>query len=87
VVGCWWDSWRQNLKAQLTASEDQKNVRIRLYSNSSIKVPYIVAVPLAKLAVDRMPIRLNPKEPGSAVLLEIDLPSADHVSWIAGRTF
>jgi hypothetical protein len=76
-----------NLKAQLTASGGQKNVRIRLYSNPSIKVPYIVAVPLTKLAVDRMPIRLNPKEPGSAVLLEIDLPSADHVSWIAGRTF
>lgn len=76
-----------NLKAQLTASERQKNIRIGLYSNSSIKVPHIVAVPLAKLVVDRIPTRLDPKEPGSAVLLEIDLQSTDQVSWIAGRTF
>jgi len=76
-----------NLKAQLTASERQKNIRIGIYSNPSIKVPHIVAVPLAKLVVDRMPIRLDPKEPGSAVLLEIDLQSTDQVSWIAGRTF
>lgn len=75
------------LKSQLTASERQKNVRIRLYSNPSIKVPHIVAVPLAKLAVDRMPIRLDSKEPGSVVLLEIDLQSADHVSWVAGQIF
>jgi hypothetical protein len=75
------------LKSQLTASERQKNVRIRLYSNPSIKAPHIVAVPLAKLAVDRMPTRLDSKEPGSVVLLEIDLQSADHVSWVAGQTF
>ena len=39
-----------------------------LYSNPSSKAPHIVAVPLVKLIVDRMPIRLDPKEPGSAVL-------------------
>ena len=63
------------LKLQLTVSERPKNIRLRLYSNPSDKAPHIVAVPLAKLVVDRMPTRLNLKEPGSAVLLEIDLQS------------
>jgi len=62
-----------SLKPQLTVSERPKNVRLGLYSNPSDKAPYIVAVPLVKLVVDRMPIRLNPKEPGSAVLLDMDL--------------
>jgi hypothetical protein len=64
-----------DLKPQLSASERPKNVRIGLYSNPSIKAPHIVAVPLVKLVVDRMPTRLDPKEPGSAVLLEMDLQS------------
>jgi hypothetical protein len=62
-------------KPQLTASERPKNVRIGLYSNPSIKAPHIVAVPLVKLIVDRMPIRLDSKEPGSAVLFDMDLQS------------
>ena len=62
-----------SLKPQLTASERPKNVRLGLYSNPSDKAPHIVAVPLVKLVVDRMPIRLNSKEPGSAVLLDMDL--------------
>lgn len=62
-----------NLKPQLTASERPKNVRLGLYSNPSIKAPHIVAVPLVKLVVDRMPTRLDSKEPGSAVLLDMDL--------------
>jgi hypothetical protein len=64
-----------NLKPQLTASQRPKNVRLGLYSNPSDKAPYIVAVPLVKLVVDRMPTRLDPKEPGSAVLLDMDLQS------------
>ena len=64
-----------NLKPQLTASQRPKNVRLGLYSNPSDKAPHIVAVPLVKLVVDRMPTRLDPKEPGSAVLLEMDLQS------------
>jgi hypothetical protein len=64
-----------SLKPQLTASERPKNVRLGLYSNPSDKAPHIVAVPLIKLVVDRMPIQLNPKEPGSAVLLDMDLQS------------
>ena len=64
-----------NLKPQLTPSQRPKNVRIGLYSNPSVKAPHIVAVPLVKLVVDRMPTRLDPKEPGSAVLLDMDLQS------------
>jgi hypothetical protein len=64
-----------NLKPQLTASQRPKNIRLGLYSNPSDKAPHIVAVPLVKLVVDRMPTRLDPKEPGSAVLLDMDLQS------------
>ena len=64
-----------NLKPQLTPSQRPKNVRLGLYSNPSSKAPHIVAVPLVKLIVDRMPIRLDSKEPGSAVLLDMDLQS------------
>ena len=74
-------------KSQLMASERPKNIRIGLYSNLSIKAPHIIAVPLAKLVVDRMPIRLDLKEPGSAVLLDIDLQGTTHVSSITGRLF
>ena len=64
-----------NIKPQLTPSQRPKNVRLGLYSNPSGKAPHIVAVPLVKLVVDRMPIRLDAKEPGSAVLLDMDLQS------------
>ena len=64
-----------SLKPQLTTSERPKSVRLRLCSNPSDKAPHIVAVPLIKLVVDRMPIRLNPKEPGSVVLFDMDLQS------------
>ena len=64
-----------NLKPQLMPSQRPKNIRVGLYSNPSDKAPHIVAVPLVKLLVDRMPILLNPKEPGSAVLLDMDLQS------------
>jgi hypothetical protein len=64
-----------DLKPQLTPSQRPKNVRLGLYSNPSAKAPHIIAVPLVKLVVDRMPTRLDPKEPGSAVLLEMDLQS------------
>jgi len=62
-----------DLKPQLTPSQRPKNVRLGLYSNPSDKAPHIVAVPLVKLVVDRMPLKLDPKKPDSAVLLEMDL--------------
>ena len=65
-----------HLKPQLTPSQRPENVRFGLYSNRSEKASQIVAVPLATLIVDRMPTRLDPKEPGSAVLLNVDLQSS-----------
>ena len=62
-----------DLKPQLTPSQRPKNVRLGLYSNPSDKAPHIVAVPLVKLVVDRMPLKLDPKKSDSAVLLEMDL--------------
>lgn len=64
-----------HLKPQLTPSQRPQNVRLGLYSNRSEKALHIVAVPLATLIVNRMPTRLDPKEPGSAVLLDMELQS------------
>ena len=64
-----------SLKPQLTASVRPKNVRLGLHSNPSDKAPHIVAVPLVKLVVDRMPIQLSSNEPSGAVLLDMDLQS------------
>ncbi len=80
------DSWRH------TSSFSRRRVSVRrisggLYSNLSIKAPHIIVVPLAKLVVDRMPIRLDPKEPDSAVLIDIDLQGTAHVSSITGWRF
>lgn len=62
-----------DLKPQLTPGTRPKNVRIALHSNPSDKAPHIVAVPLIKLVVDRMPVRLDPKKPDSPVLFDMDL--------------
>jgi hypothetical protein len=62
-----------DLRPQLTPSQRPKSVRIALYSNPSDKAPHIVAVPLVKLVADRMPVRLDPKKPDSAVMLDMDL--------------
>jgi hypothetical protein len=63
----------QELIAQVTPSNRLKNIRVALYSNPSEKAPHIAAVPLVKLMVDRMPVRLDPKKPDSAVMLDMDL--------------
>jgi len=65
-----------HLKPQLTPSQRPENVRFGLYFNRSEKASQIVAVPLDMLMVDRMPTRLDPKEPGSAVLLNVDLQAS-----------
>lgn len=62
-----------DLMAQVTPSIRPKNIRIALYSNPSEKAPHIAAVPLVKLMVDRMPVRLDPKKADSAVMLDMDL--------------
>ena len=61
------------LKPLLTPSLRPKNVRLSMHSNPSEKTPYIVAVPLVKLVVDQMPLKLDPKKPDSAVSLDMDL--------------
>ena len=59
--------------AQVSPGERPKNLRIALYSNSVDKTRAIVAVPLSKLMVDRMPIRLDPKKPDGPMILNMDL--------------
>ncbi len=61
------------LMPQVAPSQRPKNVRIALYSNPSDKAPHIVAVPLVKLVADRMPIRIDSKNPNGPVLLDMDL--------------
>ena len=61
------------LIAQVTPANRPHHVRIALASNRSEKMPYIAAVPLIKLMVDRMPVRLEPKNPDSPVMLDMDL--------------
>lgn len=62
-----------DLMPHLTSSQRPKNIRIGLYSNPSEKAPHIAAVPLVKLVVDRMPIRLDPKKTDGPVMLDMDL--------------
>lgn len=62
-----------DLTAQVTPSNRPKNVRMALYSAPSDKAPHIAAVPLTKLMVDRMPMKLDPKKADSPVVLDMDL--------------
>lgn len=63
----------QDLVQQVTPSNRPKNVRIKLYSNPMEKAPHIAAVPLVKLMVDRMPVRLDPKKADGPVMFDMDL--------------
>jgi hypothetical protein len=58
---------------QVTPESRPHHIRIALCSNRSDKMPYIAAVPLTKLMVDRMPVRLEPKNPDGPVVLDMDL--------------
>lgn len=64
-----------DLMPQITPAERPKNVQISLHSNRSDQAPHIIAVPLTKLAADRMPTRLDPKKSDSAVIFHMDLRS------------
>jgi len=61
------------LIAQVTPENRPHNIRIALCSNRSDQTPYIAAVPLTKLMVDRMPARLEPKNAESPVVFDMDL--------------
>ncbi len=63
----------KELVAEVTPSNRPKNIRIALHSNVSDKAPVIVALPVIKLMVDRMPIKTDPKNGESAMVLEMDL--------------
>ncbi len=67
-----------DLKPLLTPQLRPKNIRLALHSNQTDKASHIVGVPLSKLAVDQMPHRLDPKNPNSPVVLEMDLQSSSN---------
>ena len=62
-----------DLMTKVTPSQRPKTIRLALYSNPSSQATHIVAVPLVKLAADRMPIRLDPKNPDGPVMFDMDL--------------
>jgi hypothetical protein len=61
------------LIGEVTPENRPHHVRITLSSNRSDKTPYIAAVPLTKLMVDRMPVQVEPKNAEGPVMLEMDL--------------
>ena len=70
--------------SQISPSERPKNLRIALYSNLVDKASAIVAVPLSKLMVDRMPVRLDPKKSDGPVILNMDLLTTANRKSLAG---
>lgn len=65
----------QDLISPLRSAERPKNIRISLFSNIHDKASHIAAIPMIKLMVDRMPVRVDPKKTDSAVVLDMDLQS------------
>ena len=61
------------LIAQVTPESRPHHIRIARRPNRSDKMPYIAAVPLTKLMVDRMPVRWEPKNADGPVVLKMDL--------------
>jgi hypothetical protein len=57
----------------LTPENRPHHIRIALASNRSDKTPHIAALPLTKLMVDRMPVRLEAKNAEGPVVFEMDL--------------
>lgn len=74
----------KDLIPQVTPAHRPHHIRVALYSNPSEKTPYIAAVPLIKLMVDRMPVRLEPKKPESPVMLDMDLQSTANRKSVPG---
>ncbi len=63
----------RDLMDQVAPGQRPKNIRLVIHSNPSDQAPHIVAVPLVKLAADRMPIRLDPRNPDGPVMFHMDL--------------
>ncbi len=62
-----------DLLSQVAPAERPKNVRMALYSNPNGKAGHIAAVPMTKLMVDRMPIRVDPTKQDGTVMFDMDL--------------
>jgi hypothetical protein len=69
---------------QVTPANRPHHIRIALYSGPSDKAPVIAAVPLIKLMLDRMPVRLEPKNPNSTVMLDMDLQGSANRKSVPG---
>jgi hypothetical protein len=69
---------------QVTPENRPHHIRIALCSNRSDKTPYIAAMPLTKLMVDRMPVRLDAKRADGPVVLEMDLQSTANRKSVPG---
>ena len=63
----------KDLITQVAPADRPTSVRVNLYSSPSEKAPYIAAVPLEKLMVDRMPVKLQPKKADGPVMFDMDL--------------
>ena len=74
----------KDLIPQVTPTNRPHHIRIALSSNPSDITPYITAVPLIKLMVDRMPVRVNPKQADSPVMLDMDLQSTANRKSVPG---
>jgi hypothetical protein len=71
--------------SKISPTERPENLRSALYSNAVIKAPIIVAVPLTKVMVDRMPTRLDPKKSDSPMVLDMDLLTTVNRKSTAGQ--
>lgn len=74
----------KDLAPQVTPANRPHSIRIALYSTPSDKAPYIAAVPLVKLMLDRMPVRLDPKNPDSPMMLDMDLQGSANRKSVPG---
>lgn len=74
----------QDLVSPLTPAERPKNLRISLFSNPSGTAFHIAAVPMTKLAVDRMPVRVDSHKQDSVVVLNMDLQGTANRKSIPG---
>jgi hypothetical protein len=74
----------QEAISPLIPAQRPKNVRIALFSNPSGKAAHIAAIPMIKLMVDRMPVRVEPQKQDGVVVLDMDLQSTANRKSIPG---
>ncbi len=74
----------KDLIPEVSPTNRPKSVRINLYSSPSEKAPHIAAVPLVKLVLDRMPVKLEPKKADGPVMLDMDLQGSANRKSVPG---